>query len=273
MLSSKDTLRLMNTHRVKAYNTAHASENKIHDDDVARRFGFTGALVPGVEVYAYMMHLPVGRWGRAFLERGAAECRFASPVYDGEIAEMVGREEGDGMAIDVLSQGRRCATGSARLPAQSPQPPSLSGFERGDPPASDDRPPGDEQSLPLAGRLNSFPLCIDAAYAATYLEEVRETDGLYAREGLLHPGIVLRMCNKALLQTVKISPWIHVGSSVQNHGVAKVGETLTALGRIAANYEKKGHRFVEFDALVIAGEARPIASVRHTAIYRPRQAG
>jgi len=47
---------------VSAFNTAVTSENKIHDDDVARRFGFTGALVPGVEVYAYMAHMPVARW-------------------------------------------------------------------------------------------------------------------------------------------------------------------------------------------------------------------
>ena len=50
-------------YRVQARNLSHASENKIHDDDVARRFGFQGGLVPGVEVYAYMTHLPAARWG------------------------------------------------------------------------------------------------------------------------------------------------------------------------------------------------------------------
>ena len=48
-------------YRVQAYNTAVASENKIHDDTVARRFGFAGGLVPGIEVYAYMAHIPVAR--------------------------------------------------------------------------------------------------------------------------------------------------------------------------------------------------------------------
>jgi hypothetical protein len=37
-------------YRVEAFNTAKASENKIHDDAVARRFGFGGGLVPGVDV-------------------------------------------------------------------------------------------------------------------------------------------------------------------------------------------------------------------------------
>ena len=66
-------------YHVEAFNTAKESENKIHDDAVARRFGFKGGLVPGVEVYAYMTHLPVARWGRAWLDRGSAECRLLKP--------------------------------------------------------------------------------------------------------------------------------------------------------------------------------------------------
>src|SRR5690349_18272758 len=77
-------------YRVTAFNTAHDSENKIHDDTVARRFGFGGGLVPGVDVYGYMTHLPVMRWGRAWLERGTAECRFFKPVYDGDVATVTG---------------------------------------------------------------------------------------------------------------------------------------------------------------------------------------
>ena len=57
-------------YRLQAYNTAKQSENKMHDDTVARRFGFSGGLVPGVDVFAYMMHVPLARWGRDFLERG-----------------------------------------------------------------------------------------------------------------------------------------------------------------------------------------------------------
>src|SRR3954453_20952858 len=79
-------------YRVSAYNTAKQSENKMHDDTVARRFGFSGGLVPGVDVMAYMMHLPVAKWGRAFLERGLIEARFIKPVYDGESVEVTGEE-------------------------------------------------------------------------------------------------------------------------------------------------------------------------------------
>jgi hypothetical protein len=73
-----------------------------------------------------------------------------------------------------------------------------------------------------------------------------------------------------LTHNVVLGPWIHVGSTVNNFSPARVGQTLTARARVAANYEKKGHRFVDLDALVLADGA-PVARIAHTAIYRPRQ--
>src|SRR5437660_12546204 len=88
----EDMTSRLEPYRVSAYNTSKQSENKIHDDTVARRYGFSGGLVPGVDVMAYMIHLPVARWGRAFLERGLIEARFGKPVYDGETAEVPATE-------------------------------------------------------------------------------------------------------------------------------------------------------------------------------------
>ena len=106
-------------YRVTAYNTSKQSENKIHDDTVARRFGFSGGLVPGVDVMAYMIHLPVAKWGRAFLERGLIDARFVKPVYDGEIAELTAEEESGVLSIEVKSRGQLCAAGTASLPGNN----------------------------------------------------------------------------------------------------------------------------------------------------------
>src|SRR5205814_1435462 len=128
-------------YRVRAFNTAHDSENKIHDDATARRFGFSGGLVPGVDVYGYMTHLPVARWGRAWLERGTAECRFFKPVYDGEEAVVSATETADGLDITVESHGEACASGHATLPAAPAAPPTLDAFRRV--PQRPERPPAD----------------------------------------------------------------------------------------------------------------------------------
>ena len=55
MMAAMDALA---THTVLAHNWATESENKIHDDAVASRYGFRGGLVPGVAVWAYMTHPP-----------------------------------------------------------------------------------------------------------------------------------------------------------------------------------------------------------------------
>jgi hypothetical protein len=38
---------------------------------------------------------------------------------------------------------------------------------------------------------------------------------------------------------------------------------------VTANYDRKGHRLVDLDCLLLAGE-RPVAHVAHTAIYKLR---
>src|SRR4029077_11151093 len=95
-------------YRVSAFNTSRHSENKMHDDTVAKRYGFSGGLVPGVDVMAYMMHLPVAKWGRDFLERGLIEARFVKPVYDGEVANVTGEESDGVLSIEVESRGQLC---------------------------------------------------------------------------------------------------------------------------------------------------------------------
>ncbi len=57
--------------------------------------------MPGVDVYAYMTHQPIVRWGREWLGRGTAECRFMLPVYDGDIATVGAVEDENGLAIEV----------------------------------------------------------------------------------------------------------------------------------------------------------------------------
>jgi len=257
-------------YHVLAYNISHNSENKIHDDTVAKKFGFSGGLVPGVDVYAYMAHVAVGRWGQEFLEHGTAECRFMKPVYDGDIAEVSGEDSADATAIDVYSKGIHCATGGARLPAAIAAP-SLESFTAATPPAMEARPPASPETIPIDGAFSPNPLEVTEQWASDYLRDIRERAPLYKDEGIVHPGIILRMCNWSLSHNVVLGPWIHVGSKVRNHSVARVGETLTARARVTNNYDHKGHLFVDLDVLVLAAGTRPVAHVAHTAIYRPRQ--
>jgi acyl dehydratase len=255
-------------YRVEACNLSHASENKIHDDSVARRFGFRGGLVPGVEVYAYMTHLPVTRWGVDWLERGTAECRFFKPVYDGRFVD-VSATGTSALSISVESAGERCADGAAAMPADVSAAPDVS---HATPiPHADHRPDADEETLAVGRRLSSQPMHLTPQRLEQYLADIRETEPLYAREKLVHPAFMLRLSNSALKDNVKLGPWIHTGSLIRHCGLAHAGDLLTAHATVAANYERKGHRFVDLDVVIVVDDSRAVAQVRHTAIYRLRE--
>jgi hypothetical protein len=52
---------------------------------------------------------------------------------------------------------------------------------------------------------------------------------------------------------------------------ARSGDEISARARVIGNYEKKGHRFVELDALVVGNGTTALAHCHHVAIYRPRE--
>jgi acyl dehydratase len=255
-------------YRVSAYNTSKHSENKMHDDTVAKRYGFVGGLVPGVDVMAYMMHLPVAKWGRAFLERGLIEARFVKPVYDGELADVTGEERDGVLAIQVESRGELCATGTASLP---PAAPSFSLSDFVDVAAVGERKPVDVTSYALGKWLGAVPRTWAADAAKEYLADIRETELIYTQEGLGHPGLLPRVMNKVLVDNAIMGPWIHVGTRMQLLSAARIGDELTARAKVVGNYDKKGHRFVELDALVVANGQTPLAHCHHIAIYQPRE--
>ena len=258
----------MASYRVTAHNTSKLSENKIHDDAVARRFGFSGGLVPGVDVFAYMTHLPVEKWGRAFLERGLMDARFVKPVYDGEVAELTGSESGGILSIEVHSRGGLCATGTASLLSSAPGF-SLAEFREVAPVA--ERHPVNAGSYEVDKWLGTLPRDWAGDAAKEYLADIRETDPIYAKEGLGHPGLLQRVMNKVLVDNAILGPWIHVGSKMQLLSAAKAGDVITARAKVIGNYDKKGHQFVELDALVVANGKTALAHCHHIAIYQPRE--
>jgi acyl dehydratase len=257
----------LETWRLQAYNTAKQSENKMHDDTVAKRFGFSGGLVPGVDVMAYMMHMPVVRWGRAFLEHGLIDARFIKPVYDGETTDVTAEENNGVLAIEVHSRGDLCATGSASLAAAAP---AFSLADYREVPAVAERKPVNATSYEVGKWLGTTPRRWAGEAASEYLADIREGDPIFAREDLGHPGLIQKVMNRVLVDNAILGPWIHVGSKMQLLSAARIGDEITARAKVTGNYDKKGHRFVELDALVVANGTTPLAHCWHIAIYQAR---
>jgi acyl dehydratase len=259
------------THRVRARNDAEHSENKIHDDAVARQYGFKGGLVPGVTVYGFLTWAPVSTWGMAWLEAGAMSARFVKPVYDGDDVD-VRVEQIDDSHIDVsaVSWGEVCATGAAWMPDEAAPAAGVGGRATRPVPAPADRPPADEQSLAVGTTLATIQRMWDATERASYLDVLSDDLDVYDRQRIAHPGGLIRAANEVLARSVLLGPWIHVSSTALNHGVVPDGSTVTTYGRVVDIYERKGHRFVDLDVLSAVAD-RAVLSVQHTAIYAPRK--
>jgi acyl dehydratase len=199
-------------YRVVAVNPASASENRIHSDDVARRHGFRGGLVPGVTVYGYVVHALVDAFGPGWIATGRAGVRFRSPCYDGDhLTVRLSPGEAGSAVLEVTVGETRCVTGTA----------SLGG----------------------------------------------ETSGVYYERQLVHPGMILEGANRILAANVVLPPWLHVESEVGHVRAVEVGEPVTVRGRVAEEWDHRGHRFVALDVVWLVGP-EAVARARHTAIWR-----
>lgn len=261
-------------YRVKARNTATRSENAIHDDAVARTYGFPGGLVPGVTVYAYLTHPLVAGFGAGWLDRGTASVRFVKPILDGEETVVSGAATArDQRGVTVALTAATAASGvcvemTATLPSGTPTPINFALY--GTAPLPETRPEATREHLDPLAVLGTPVTRYDEARAMAYLDAVGDTLSIYrGADGRVHPAFYLDQANRALDRNVTLGPWIHVSSVVRHLGPARVGDTLATRGRVRSLFEKKGRQFVELDLALVAGEsARPVAHVLHTAIYR-----
>jgi acyl dehydratase len=265
--------------RVTAAAPAEPHENKIHEDDLARQYGFKGGLVPGVIMYAWMTHPAAEALGIEWLEGGTFEARFAKPIYYDEAATIrarVAAKTADSVTLVATahnSVGEACGTATLSLDrGVRVSPPDVASYAVAPVPA--ERPRVTRAHLESLGVLGTPELDLDGKVAAGYVTRFGETLSIYGGTGPpAHAGMHLDMANRALDRNVQMSPWIHVGSAGRHFSVARVGDRLAMRGRVQRLFEKKGHEFVEADLLLVANGTRAVASIRHTAIYLLRKAG
>lgn len=264
-------------YRVRAHNGAVHSSNKIHDDTVARQYGFEGGLVPGVTVYAYMARPVVEAFGPGWLERGHMNARFLKPFYEGEqviVRATVREHDANGPVLELVAldeSGEVRATGSAGWLAEFDRSIDLATFPAAE--LETPRPRASEEWFrrhPVLGTVREAWTMHERG--EPFLAEVADDLPLWHSPGApVHPGYLIRKANDVLARNVELGPWIHVSSDVRFVGTATDGDELATFGRVLDVFERKGHRFVELDVLVVRNGRQPVMRARHTAIYEPRK--
>lgn len=256
------------TRTLIAFNTATASENKIHDDTVASRFGFTGGLVPGVDVFAYLAHAPMAAWGKDWLSGGHMQARFRNPVYDGDPTTVTSAPDGaDGMTLACSARGLACAEGFARRTGAA-APVKL--LAEGKMPEMETRPKASMESLKVGSTLGTLRETYTREAGLEHIAAVRDDAALYDGGRIANAAWLLRRANYVLADNVKLGPWIHVESAIDMHSLLMDGEDLAVRAVVADNVDTKGHLMVTLDVQMLSG-TRHVMSCKHLAIYEPRQ--
>ncbi|MEP7216905.1 MAG: MaoC family dehydratase [Anaerolineaceae bacterium] len=263
---------------VRAHNASTESDNKIHEDSVAKAYGFRGGLVPGVTVYAYMTRPFAEHLGLPWVEHGTMSARFLKPFYEGDecrVTATVTTVTDEAIIFDLRAtnqDGELCGSGSASLllgTVVTPEPGAVPLA-----PLPTDRPEAGAQSLPVGTVLGTleWDFELEGAYA-DYLAEVADSLPLYRGEdGIAAPGYLVRWGNTALTANVVLGPWVHVSSEVQHFSAAHPGDHLRSAAIVTDLFERKGHHFVDLDVLIVANGTRPVMRIAHRAIYQLRPA-
>ena len=264
-----------------AFNQATESENLIHSDEIAKRYGFRGGLVPGVTTHAYLLQPAVAAWGLDFLTRGGASTVLRQPLYDGErfTVEVVEAE------VDATAYQGRLLGEDGTLRAESevwlrgaselPGPPHLR--SAGTPPPRAERPAATRAELERLRPDGLGALRITWDERVELTQTARDPSDMpdlvrLDRGGYAHPAFTLGLANWVLTRNVVLGPWIHVQSSVQHFAPVARGDALVVEARIQDLFEKRGNEFVDLEVGVFRDPGgEPVMSAEHRAIYVLRE--
>ncbi|MPZ47106.1 MAG: hypothetical protein GEV05_27840 [Betaproteobacteria bacterium] len=260
---------------VRTHNASEHSENRMHSDEVARQFGFKGALVPGVTVFAHMTRPLVQRYGETWLGKGIAEVSFSKPAYEGDLLTVRTRADATGSAHELTctnEEGVELARMSSHIPQSSP----AVDLRSDTPPAPpiEARPIVTWELMEVGKPFPALAWSPTAADNRQWCADVRDDLAIYASGDTpcLHPGFVLRQANYVLRNRFTLPAWIHTGSRIVFHDVLRVGPAYAVRAIPEEKWERKGHQLVRLYVAIRAGN-KTMAEVMHSAIFNPRKAG
>lgn len=227
---------------VCAINTDPDSENRIHSDLGAQRYGYPAGLVPGVEIFQFLAGAGLSvepNW----LTSGWGRLELKQPFFDGD-------------PITIAVEDDRVYAGDRAVLSVEPRPDLRA-----------------KATIPKAllarGGSNRPEASPETLAAGTILGT------LHARLKDPAPGSrkakeMLEFANQILMRNVRLDPWLHVESELRWYSLVQTIETFEVRGQVEREWEtKKGHRMVRIRVEYCDPATLDLAAaVEHTAVWR-----
>lgn len=252
----------------------HEEAGGIHDDRIAQRYGYQGALVPGILICSHTMPALVTRWGKEWLARGRIGMKHIRPAFDREelsaCFRFTSNAAGEHAEIVVMRGVTPVAVGDASFPPSVPELPS--DLPRTPLDVPETLPLAEPDLLRIGQPLFTHSTLIDEAEHNLALSRIGGVSGAWGF-GAIHPFVYQHLTSHdAISSFIYSTPGIHVSGDTQMLRWVEPGVTLRSSGHVTNVYERKGHHYFETAQLVQTAEGEPVALCRRSVIYKAREA-
>ena len=266
---------------ITALNDATDSENRMHSDDVAARYGFKGALVSGVNVFGYMTQPLVAQLGTQWLSNTGFDVRFLLPAYEGDTisVDSVPSISPERIAFEDRIETRASNQTGTMLATLASWPLEKSDYSRAQAMreqaqqeaviySHEDRPLLTWDVIQIEKAAPTWHWTPSAEDNARHVTPQRDMAACYrGPEALIHPYFLLDTCNRALMRLYRLPAWIHVGTVGSMLRAIKINEKITVDCRPIDRWERKGHQFIRLYISMFSGDDL-VFEAEHTAIFR-----
>ncbi len=254
----------MGAYQVVARNFSEAHENKIHDDEIARKYGFEGALVPGVAVYGHLTYPLVEKFGDAWLGHSIGSVRFLKPAYHGDRLDIAYVADDAGHHVSCVNQhGVLLAELHSTMPDVLPEIEDQSIFDNACKPV--ERLDMTWDTVHPLQPFKPWHWQITDDGNQTSASQILDEQSIFRT--FAHPHWLLSMANRTLTREYIMPAWIHVGSETRYHLPLRVGDTLEVRAVVLEKWQKKGHEFLRIYVAYYRGH-KLATEIFHTVIFK-----
>lgn len=251
--------------------------NRIHTNAGAQEYGFEGAFVGGVTLYAWCIPTVIEALGEQWLDHGWVNIRFRRPTYPGahirvcvtptedSSACLLEALQDDGQASIVGQVGLGTAPWLGDLRETPFSAPDLDGG---------DRPFLTLENAPIGQPLRTYGYGKHTSAPPTVGEKLAEVIELATPTGaVVHPATLAREMIALLTNSYDYGhPSIHLTSHVQNFARIPAGTDVVLCGTFVDAFERNGHHNAVIDADLYSLDGQRLARQRHTNIFKVRRA-